>query len=149
MQARWVRFLYKYSCREFGDTEYSTKSDVSQEHVTKQQNHWEFSINLSLHQLISGPSAWQKCILTRSASVQFVCVYQKVFCVLVNKFILARFSIQIVQRSPISIYAERLCMLDILSAALLEIATHTTSTDYIDMQIHATAKISYSLIYLL
>lgn len=57
--------------------------------------------------------------------------------------------IQIRRWSPISIYAERLCMLDILSAPLLEIATHTTSSDCIDMQIHASAKISYSLMYLL
>lgn len=56
--------------------------------------------------------------------------------------------IQIGKWSPISIYAERLCMRDILSAPLLEIATHTTSSDCIDMQIHASAKISYSLMYL-
>lgn len=40
-------------------------------------------------------------------------------------------------------------MLDILSAPLLEIATRTTSPDCIDMQIHASAKIRYSLMYLL
>lgn len=66
---------------------------------------------------------------------------------LVNKFIPAKVHIQRRKWSPISIYAGRLCMLDILSAPLLEIATHTTSSDCIDMQIHASAKTGYSLMH--
>lgn len=87
--------------------------------------------------LTSFPGAVHECMLSMQAAVQLACMGKMRRWILksklLNKFILARFIFILRKWSPISIRAERLCMLDILSAPLLEIAMHTTSSDYIDM----------------
>lgn len=85
----------------------------------RQQNLWEPAIRPSLYPFISAFSLQHKC------RAQYTIGNMRI-----GKRVYYR---KVHIESPISIYAERLCMRDILSAPVLEIATHTTSSDYIDM----------------